>query len=121
MSGFFKVISVLIRNQWKYKPAGKAAGRALSKMLKGKGFRVRSVYVSLGLGEPDKLSCIVLFENNGDLGKFESSKEKQPLIRFYREELARRHYPPDAIEKVYVEFRSWEAIQNAGGLYTYLK
>jgi len=90
-------------------------------MLREEGWDLRSVYISLGLGEPDKLCCMVIFRMDGELARFESCKSKEAAAGFFRKELFRRRYPANAIEKVHVEFASWQTIQTAGGLYYYLK
>lgn len=119
MTGFCKILCVLIRNEIKYKPSARRAKNVLTKELRERRWNPRSVKISLGLADPSFLACLVIFQTDAELGAFEASGQKADAVSIYRSALAKDGYPITAIDQVDVSFHSWETIEKAGGLYFY--
>jgi len=69
----------------------------------------------MGFAEPTGLCCLVFFEHDAELARFETAGLTQTVSTLFRDALTRTGYPASAVPHVDVSFHSDETIDRSGG------
>lgn len=116
-----KILYLYLRNQLRFKPKGRRAGREVRDFLRQRGFSYRSVEIWMGLAEPAGLCCLIFFSDDAELSRFQAAEGLPAVSALFRSALARTGYPADAAALVDVSAHSDETVQRSGGYYRYFK